>query len=63
MTLTEIKQVLREEHKHAVASNGNVELTSIQKFQVFEQVLINLLNEGAITDEQFIKWINVYWLH
>jgi len=60
MTLTEIKQVLREEHKYAVASNGNVELTPIQKFQVFEQVLMGLLEEGTITGAQFSKWINVY---
>ena len=60
MTLTEIKKVLREEHKHAVAANGNVELTPIQKFQVYEQVLMNLLNEGHITGAQFNKWVNVY---
>ena len=60
MTLTEIKKVLREEHSSAVAANGGVELVPIQKFQVFEQVLINLLNEGLITGAQFSKWINVY---
>ena len=60
MTLTEIKKVLREEHKNAVAANGGEELVPIQKFQVFEQVLMNLLNEGLITGAQFHKWINVY---
>ena len=60
MTLTEIKQVLREEHHAVVESNGGVELIPVQKFQVFEQVLMNLLNEGHITGAQFSKWVNVY---
>lgn len=61
MTLNEIKKVLREEHRHVVAtSNGGNELTPIQKFQIYEQVLMNLLEEGLITGAQFSKWINVY---
>lgn len=60
MTLAEIKKVLREEHKIIVARNGGEELLPIQKFQVFEQVLMNLLNEGHITGAQFNRWINVY---
>ena len=60
MTLTEIKKVLREEHGSAVAANDGVELLPVQKFQVFEQVLINLLNKGHITLAQFNKWVNVY---
>ena len=60
MTLTEIKKILPEEHKLAVEANGGVELTPLQKFQVFEQVLMGLLEEGHITGAQFSKWINVY---
>ena len=60
MTLTEVKKALRGEHKVAVEANGGVELTPLQKFCVFEQVLIGLLNEGLITSAQFNKWINVY---
>ena len=60
MTLTEVRKVLREEHKVAVEANGGVERTPLQKFQVFEQVLIGLLEEGHITGAQFNKWINIY---
>ena len=60
MTLTEIKKVLREEHSTVVSNNGGLELTPVQKFQVFEQVLMNLLNAGHITGAQFSKWVNFY---
>ena len=60
MNLTEIKRVLREEHNEIVARNGGEELIPVQKFQVFEQVLIGLQKEGHITEAQLIKWINVY---
>jgi len=60
MTLTEIKRVIRETHHEAVTANGDTELTPVQKFQVYEQVLIGLQKEGHITEAQLIKWINVY---
>lgn len=59
MTLTEVKHVLREEHNNAVAA-GVDELTPVQKFQVFEEVLKGLLDRGQITQAQYTKWINVY---
>ena len=59
MTLTEIKQCLREEHKKAVAA-GLDPMTPIQKFQIFEEVLMRLLDKGQITGAQFSKWVNVY---
>ena len=59
MTLTQIKQVLRQEHSNAVTA-GVDELTPLQKFQVFEEVLMGLLNRKQITKEQFYKWVNIY---
>lgn len=60
MTLAEIKRTLRETHQMAVDSNGGIELTPIQRFQVFESVLQNLLEDGHITGAQFAKWVKVY---
>lgn len=60
MTLTEIKRVLREEHHNTVTKNNGEELTPIQKFQVYEQVLLNLLDGGHITKTQYKKWVHVY---
>jgi len=60
MTLAEIKQTLRETHHEAIASNGGIELTPIQRFQVFESVLMNLLEDGHITGAQFARWVKVY---
>ena len=60
MTLTEIKRVLREEHHNIVTKNNDEKLTPIQKFQVYEQVLLNLLDDGHITKTQYRKWANVY---
>ena len=51
MTLTEIKNVLRQEHKSAVTM-GVDELTPVQKFQVFEEVLKGLVTRGQITKAQ-----------
>ena len=59
MTLTEIKQVLRKEHKNAVTA-GVDELTPVQKFQVFEEVLKGLVDRKQITEAQYIKWVNIY---
>ena len=59
MTLTEIKQVLRQEHKNAVTA-GVDELTPVQKFQVFEEVLKGLVDREQITEAQYIKWVNIY---
>ena len=59
MTLTEIKNVLRQEHKSAVTM-GVDELTPVQKFQVFEEVLKGLVTRGQITKAQYIKWTKVY---
>lgn len=59
MTLTEIKQVLRQEHRNAVIV-GVDELTPVQKFQVFEEVLKGLVDREQITEAQYIKWVNVY---
>jgi hypothetical protein len=59
MTLTEIKKVLREEHRTAVTA-GVDELTPVEKFQVFEKVLKTLLERQQITKAQYIKWVNVY---
>ena len=59
MTLTEIKKVLREEHTNAVKA-GVDELTPVQKFQVFEEVLKGLLDRQQITETQYSKWVNVY---
>jgi len=60
MTLAEIKSALRETHAEAIAANGGKDLTPVQKFQVFEQVLINLEQVGHITKAQLNRWINVY---
>lgn len=60
MNLAEIKQTLRESHHEVIAQNGGVELTPIQRFQVFEAVLQNLLNDGHITGAQFARWVKVY---
>jgi len=59
MTLAEIKQVLRKEHTKAVSA-GVDELTPLQKFQVFEEVLKGLLYRQQITEAQYKKWANVY---
>ena len=59
MTLSEIKRVLREEHKNAVTA-GVDELTPLQKFQVFEEVLQGLADRGQITQAQYLKWVHVY---
>jgi len=59
MTLTEIKQVCRQEHANAVSA-GVDELTPVQKFQVFEEVLKGLLDRQQITEAQYTKWVNVY---
>jgi len=59
MTLTEIKQMLRQEHTKAVSA-GVDELTPLQKFQVFEEVLKGLLDRQQITKAQYTKWVNVY---
>ena len=59
MTLTKIKQVLRQEHEAAVTA-GVDELTPIQKFQVFEEVLKGLVVKGHITSAQYVKWTKVY---
>ena len=55
MKLTDVKRVLRETYKE-----NDAVFTPIQKFQVYEQVLMNLLNAGHITGAQFAKWVNVY---
>ena len=59
MTLTQIKTVLRQEHEAAVTA-GVDELTPVQKFQVFEEVLKGLVTKGQITKAQYIKWTKVY---
>lgn len=55
MKLSDVKRVLRETY-----AESDVVFTPIQKFQVYEQVLMNLLDEGHITGAQFAKWVNVY---
>ena len=59
MTLTQIKTVLRQEHEAAVNA-GVDDLTPVQKFQVFEEVLKGLVTKGQITKAQYIKWTKVY---
>ena len=59
MTLTEVKKVLRETTIENY-NNTEIRLTPVQKFQVFESVLSNLLEAGTITEAQFKKWVNVY---
>ena len=59
MTLTEVKKVLRETQIESY-NNTKIRLTPVQKFQVFESVLTNLLEAGTITQAQFKKWVNVY---
>ena len=59
MTLTEVKKVLRETQIEQY-NKTEIRLTPIEKFQVFEKVLTNLLEAGTITQAQFKKWVNVY---
>jgi len=59
MTLTEIKKALREEHKKAVSA-GVDELTPVQKFQVFEEVIKGLRARNQITEQQYLRWIHIY---
>jgi len=59
MTLTEIKKVLREEHNKAVKA-GVDELTPVQKFQVFEEVIKGLHEQHHITEQQYLRWIHIY---
>ena len=59
MTLTEVKKVLRET---TITNYNNTELrlTPIQKYQVFYNVVEDLLEKGQITKAQFVRWTTVY---
>ena len=59
MTLSDVRRVLRETSVDHY-NRTKIEFTPLEKFQVFERVLNNLLKEGTISEAQFKRWVNVY---
>ena len=56
MTKTQILKVIKE-------TAAPHKLDREQKFQVFANVCDNMLAEGRITQEQHIRWTNIFWGH
>ena len=59
MTLTDVKRILRE----TTIKNYNktkIRLTPVEKYQVFYNVVEDMLERGQITKAQFVRWTKVY---